>query len=81
MQDCQKTAEEALVYFDEQILARMRNTVELIGIIEKTPNPTKFNSLKRKLMLENLQKIQAREGVLREDIVAALGEGADFNMI
>lgn len=81
LSNCQKTAEQALVYFDEEIITRMQSTIELIDAIEKNPQTVKLNSLKRKLMLENLQKIQAREGVIREDIVAALEDGADFNEV
>lgn len=77
----QENAEQALVYFDEEVMERMQSTVNLIGIIEKNPQPAKLNTLKRNLMLENLQKVQAKEGVIREDIVAALGEGADFDKV
>ena len=77
----QENAEQALVYFDEEVMERMQSTVNLIGIIEKNPQPAKLNTLKRNLMLENLQKVQAKEGVIREDIVAALGVGADFDKV
>ena len=53
----------------------------LIGTIEKNPNPVKINTLKRNLVLENLQKAQAKEGVFKDDIVAALGDGADFDKV
>ena len=44
------------MYFDEEIIERMKSTVMLIGTIEKNPNPVKINTLKRNLVLENLQK-------------------------
>ena len=50
----QENAEQALVYFDEEVMERMQSTVNLIGIIEKNPQPAKLNTLKRNLMLENL---------------------------
>lgn len=33
----QRTADQALVYFDEEIVSRMQSTLELIGAIEKNP--------------------------------------------
>ena len=79
--DCQRACEEALVYFDEEVMERMKSTVDLIEKVEKSSHPRDINSLKRKLMLQNLKKIQAKEGVLKDDIVAALGSGVDFEQI
>ena len=50
----QKNAEEALVYFDEEIVERMRNMVLLIADIQKNANPVKLKNLKRSIMLQNL---------------------------
>ena len=47
----QKQAEEALVYFDEDVVERMRNTVALISEIERNANPVKLKNLKRNIML------------------------------
>lgn len=62
-------------------MERMMSTVNLICTIEKNPNPNKINSLKRNLMMENLHKVQAKEDIYREDIVAALGDVENFDEV
>lgn len=57
-------ASDALVFFECELLARLQRTAALIKKLQKNPQASKINELKRKLIIRNMerqQKVAAEE--------------------
>jgi len=48
--------DDAFQYFDSEILRRMVSTAQIIRKIEKNPDPSKINGIKKGLVINNLKK-------------------------